>query len=144
MVRMEKTPRGWRGGVNGINYIGIGAGAAGKWDTQQGGITRYSNSRSPETYIRSAVNKGCAANSDETLALSKAAAEAVWLGLRRHEGIERAHFKRRFGQDVVIFFAKQLDPWEKSGHLNITSEYIQLSDNGLGMADSIAVSVLTS
>jgi len=126
------------------DYIGIGAGASGKWDTAEGGITRYSNSRSPESYIRSALSEGSAAKSDETLVLKKAAAEAVWLGLRRHEGVELSHFKRRFGQDVSAFFAKQLGPWEESGHLNITPEYIQLSDSGLGMADSIAVSVLTS
>jgi len=125
------------------DYIGIGAGAAGKWDTVQGGITRYSNNRSPESYIRSALNQGSAANSDETLALKKAAAEAVWLGLRRREGVQLAHFKRRFGQDVNTFFANQLAPWEKSGHLITSPEYLQLSDSGLGMADSIAVSVLT-
>ena len=125
------------------DYIGIGAGAAGKWDTAQGGITRYSNSRSPESYVRSTLSAGNATKSDETLALQKAAAEAVWLGLRRREGVDQAHFKRRFGQEVSAFFAKQLGPWEKSGHLIITPEYIQLSDRGLGMADSIAVSVLT-
>lgn len=126
------------------DYIGIGAGAAGKWDTAQGGITRYSNRRSPESYIRSALNGGSAINSDETLALKKAAAEAVWLGLRRRQGLEQAHFKDRFGQDVNAFFEKELTPWEKSGHLCISPEHIQLSDSGLGMADSIAVSVLSS
>ncbi len=126
------------------DYIGIGAGAAGKWDTTQGGITRYSNSRSPETYIRSAFSGGNAVNNDETLALKKAAAEAVWLGLRRRDGLDQAYFRRRFGQDASSFFAEALRPWEESGHLNITPEYIQLSDSGLGMADSIAVSVLSS
>ena len=126
------------------DYIGIGAGAAGKWDVPDGGITRYSNLRSPEAYMRSSQFGENAINSAETLARKKAAAEAVWLGLRRSDGVNQELFRRRFGQDVSAFFAKQLAPWEESRHLIITPEYIQLSDRGLGMADSIAVSVLTS
>lgn len=125
------------------DYIGIGAGAAGKWDRQDGGITRYANIRSPEAYIKSATSKGGAINSEETLAMHKAAAEAVWLGLRRSNGIDQKLFVERFGRRIDEIFGPALKPWVETGHLIVTQENIQLSDKGLGMADSIAVSVLT-
>jgi putative oxygen-independent coproporphyrinogen III oxidase len=126
------------------DYIGIGAGAAGKWDTTDGGITRYSNVRSPETYLRKALGGTDAINSQEILPREKAAAEAVWLGLRRTAGVERACFTNRFGVDVDTLFGAALRPWRKSGHLHDTATGLQLSDLGLSMADSIAASVLAA
>ncbi|MDQ6967522.1 MAG: radical SAM family heme chaperone HemW [Mariprofundaceae bacterium] len=64
------------------DYIGIGAGASGKWDMQDGGTHRYSNIRTPEKYTAQAIQTGSAINSDESLNLQQAAAEAVWVGLR--------------------------------------------------------------
>jgi len=125
------------------DYIGIGAGAAGKWDTADGGITRYSNIRSPEAYMRSSLDRAEAINTSETLPREKAAGEAVWLGLRRSAGVSQEYFRHRFGRGVNDLFAAALQPWEASGHLHITPEYVQLTEKGLGMADSIAVSVLT-
>ncbi|GMR00158.1 MAG: radical SAM family heme chaperone HemW [Zetaproteobacteria bacterium] len=124
------------------DYIGIGAGAAGKWDTPDNGIIRYSNMRSPETYIKSASDTGSAINSREQLSTPQAAAESVWLGLRRTDGISREWFKARFGADPEILFGDALSPWEKNGCLNVTSERLNLTEKGLGLADSIAASVL--
>lgn len=125
------------------DYIGIGAGAAGKWDEADGGITRYADIRSPEGYIHAALSKGNCINSRETLNLKKAAGEAVWLGLRRSAGIDQALFRQRFGSTVGQLFGTALSAWEASGHLLITPQCMLLSEKGLGMADSIAVSVLT-
>jgi len=129
------------------DYIGIGAGAAGKWDicegdTPAGGIIRYSNMRSPETYIRSASDTGSAINSREQLSAKQAAAESVWLGLRRTDGISREWFKARFGASPETLFGDVLSSWKKSGCLNVTSEQLNLTEKGLGLADSIAASVL--
>jgi oxygen-independent coproporphyrinogen-3 oxidase len=124
------------------DYIGIGAGAAGKWDMPDGGIIRYNNMRSPETYIRSASDTGSAINSREQLSAPQAAAESVWLGLRRTDGISREWFKARFGASPEILFGDALSPWKKSGCLNVTSEQLNLTEKGLGLADSIAASVL--
>lgn len=125
------------------DYIGIGAGATGKWDTSDGGIARYSNIRSPEAYLRRALDGTAVINSHENLPREKAAAEAIWLGLRRTAGVERARFTNRFGVDVGSLFGAALLPWKESGHLHDTVTGLQLSDLGLSMADSIAVSVLT-
>jgi len=129
------------------DYLGIGAGAAGKWDicegnTPNGGIVRYSNSRSPETYIKSTLETGRAINSQEQLSTLQAAAESIWLGLRRTNGISREWYKARFGASPEMLFGDALSPWKKNGCLNVTSERLNLTEKGLGLADSIAASAL--
>jgi oxygen-independent coproporphyrinogen-3 oxidase len=123
------------------DYIGIGAGACGKWDTKDGGICRYSNIRRPETYI-TASESGKAIRTMEQLGRSRAAAEAVWLGLRRLRGISRDRFSSRFGTDVWNLFSRQLEPWRTTGHLHLSKEHLYLNASGLELADSIALSII--
>ena len=124
------------------DYIGIGAGASGKWDKTNRGVKRYSNIRTPERYIKSALHDGKAINSSETLNVKKAAAEAFWLGLRRSSGINRAAFKQRFGIDAWQQFSSELQPWHDRDQLTVSQHCIRLSNKGLAMADAIAASVL--
>lgn len=128
------------------DYIGVGAGAAGKWDTPDGGIVRYSNTRSPEAYTQAISGNGntIAINSRETLSAAQAAAEAVWLGLRRTDGIACNEFRKRFSDDPQTMFANALSPWLKGNYLCATHDSLKLSKKGLGLADSIAASVLQS
>ena len=132
------------------DYLGIGAGASGKWDLlgdlvgdiedgADGGAYRYTNTRTPETYMRQVFGKqGQATGSDERLARRKAAAEAVWMGLRRRDGLARPWFADRFGEDVLALFATELSPWLQSGMVEASDTALRLSRDGLAQADSIA------
>jgi oxygen-independent coproporphyrinogen-3 oxidase len=120
------------------DYIGIGAGASGKWDEADGGVTRYSNLRSPEPYTATALKEGRAINSSESLALRQAAAEAVWLGLRRHEGISLQGFESRFGTPLLQLFGRELAGWQREGHLETVGGLLRLTARGLPFADAIA------
>ncbi len=129
------------------DYIGIGAGAAGKWDIKNAdnansGITRYSNKRSPEAYMQAVSETQSAINSSETLSRKQAAAEAIWLGLRRTNGISRAWFHARFANDLATLFSNELTPWIQQEHLKLTPEHLYLTEKGLGLADSIAADLL--
>jgi len=124
------------------DYIGIGAGASGKWDMADGGICRYSNIRSPEQYITRAMTDGSAVHSDEALDTARAAAEAVWLGLRRTNGINREVFAIRFGADIRSMFTSSLRPWLQTGHLELNKQQLCLTEKGLPLADAIATAVL--
>ncbi|WP_238701680.1 radical SAM family heme chaperone HemW [Mariprofundus erugo] len=124
------------------DYIGIGAGAAGKWNTSDGGITRYSNIRTPERYMERAINHTDAINSSETLTIDEAAGEACWLALRRSEGLDRRAFRERFGIDAASHFTDELEPWLQQQMLTISDDAIALTQAGLPLADSIAASVL--
>jgi len=124
------------------DYIGVGAGAAGKWNTTDGGIIRHSNMRTPERYIASVGQRGKAINTQESLNLRESAAEAVWLGLRRSEGIDRAAYQRRFGEDAWLRFRMELEPWQQRGQLDVDEHSIRLTEKGLPLTDAIAASVL--
>lgn len=124
------------------DYIGIGAGAAGKWDTPDGGIKRYSNIRSPEHYVQAVFRDGAAIHTQESLSQKHSAAEALWLGLRRERGVCRHSFQQRFGFDAWEHFSSALKLWHKCGSLAVTDSHICLTPEGLPLADSIAGSVL--
>ncbi|PJA32162.1 MAG: coproporphyrinogen III oxidase [Zetaproteobacteria bacterium CG_4_9_14_3_um_filter_53_7] len=125
------------------DYIGIGAGASGKWDEKETlGMTRYSNTRNPERYIETVLQKGFAINSQETLSGDHAAAEAIWVGLRRSTGISRATYQSRFGFDAMEHFSDQLTAWQQRHMLDVSQDNIRLTATGLPLADEIAASVL--
>ncbi|MDQ6992642.1 MAG: radical SAM family heme chaperone HemW [Mariprofundus sp.] len=124
------------------DYIGIGAGAAGKWNNIDGGVTRYSNIRTPERYIEEASNCGTAINSQELLSHEAAAAEACWLALRRTDGLDRIAFKQRFGFDAAEHFSSAFNPWVTQQMLLVDKHSIYLSASGLPLADMISASVL--
>jgi len=124
------------------DYIGIGAGAAGKWDMANAGTHRYSNTRAPEKYIEQALATGFAINSDESLNPSQASAEAIWVGLRRKDGIDNVWFTQRFGQSIMDSFIHELTPWMNRKQLVWQGQQLQLTPLGIPLADAIAASVL--
>jgi len=124
------------------DYIGVGAGAAGKWDRHDGGVLRYSNIRSPQSYIDKALQQGMAVNSDEILNQSQAMGEAMWLGLRQSKGVDKAWFALRFGQAVEQVYPTLIKQWCGQGKMVADEQYITLSKQGLSLADDIAASFL--
>lgn len=131
------------------DYIGIGAGASGKWDhvaASAQGVVRYSNIRSPQTYMN-AVHQGDAAiHFREDLTLEQAIGEAIWLGLRQSEGLHQGRFATRFGRDVAAIYPVLLRQWLGQGMLETYHKagccYLRLTDKGLNIADDITASFL--
>ncbi|MDT8376547.1 MAG: radical SAM family heme chaperone HemW [Mariprofundaceae bacterium] len=120
------------------DYIGIGAGASGKWDASDGGVIRYANIRNPEKYCDSALKDGRAVNSDEKLPKGTAEAEALWQGLRRTQGVSNRWFTERFGVNIQTRFGDEIAPWLARHQLTWKGDYLHLTDEGLPFADSIA------
>ncbi|WP_232507742.1 radical SAM family heme chaperone HemW [Ghiorsea bivora] len=124
------------------DYIGIGAGAAGKWDTQDGGVMRYSNIRAPQSYIDAVLDDAKAVNSQEELSHQAAMGEAVWLGLRQSQGIDLTWFKHRFGQDLLDVYPLLIKQWVNQGKLEVDGVQLKLTSEGLSLADDISASFL--
>ncbi|MDQ6954622.1 MAG: radical SAM family heme chaperone HemW [Mariprofundaceae bacterium] len=124
------------------DYIGIGAGASGKWDKHDGGTYRYSNHRMPEKYIQKSTAGWHAISSDESLNQQQAAAEAVWVGLRRKEGMDDDWFSQRFDRPIASYFQGELQPWLDDEKLIWNDRRLQLSGSGIVLADAIAGSVI--
>jgi len=123
------------------DYIGIGAGASGKWDDEMGATHRYSNNKTPESYIQHACHEGQSILSHETLKLKEAAAEAVWVGLRRKDGIHDIWFNQRFEKSLFDYFQLELEPWLQSQHLTWQNQNLKLTDKGIPLADAVASAV---
>ncbi len=124
------------------DYIGIGAGAAGKWDLDDGGVVRYSNIRSPQRYLDQALISGRAVNSDETLTGTEAMGEALWLGFRQQQGVDTNWFREHFGQSVEQNYDSLLQQWLSQGKIERDGHYIRLTQAGLILADEISASFL--
>ncbi|MDQ6964572.1 MAG: radical SAM family heme chaperone HemW, partial [Mariprofundales bacterium] len=69
------------------DYLAVGAGACGKVDCVDGGVIRYSNRRHPEGYMAQVERGEDPAAEVEYRSSREAAAEAVWLALRRTDGV---------------------------------------------------------
>ncbi len=124
------------------DYIGIGAGAAGKWNENDGGVVRYSNVRAPQLYMDSALGHGKAVNSEEVLQKKEAMGEAVWLGLRQRNGIDLPWFERRFGQPLIATYPLLIKQWLNQQKLERVGSSLRLTPAGLSLADDIAASFL--
>ncbi|MDX8387792.1 MAG: radical SAM family heme chaperone HemW [Ghiorsea sp.] len=124
------------------DYMGIGAGAAGKWDLNDGGVLRYSNLRAPQAYIDTALKGGNTVNSQETLSKEAAMGEAIWVGLRQSKGVDLTWFKQRFGQDVETVYPVLIQQWLSQEKLTQKKAFLMLTDDGISLADEIAASFL--
>ena len=124
------------------DYIGVGAGASGKWDVSDGGVYRYSNIRSPYSYMESALQNGRAVQSDEQLDLDAAMGESVWLALRQREGVSLPWFYHRFDKVLLEVFPDEFKRWLKQGMLIQEGDFLKLTDKGLSLADEVAASFL--
>ncbi|MDX8376827.1 MAG: radical SAM family heme chaperone HemW [Mariprofundales bacterium] len=127
------------------DYIGLGAGAAGKLDLPDGGVWRYVNISAPQHYMQEYMqeksgNKLLA--SEECLLPDHAAREAAWLGLRRSEGLDANRFITRFGTQQWQEVQYNLRHWQASGHVQIDTKKITLAPHAFVLADSISEMVL--
>ncbi|MDX8408670.1 MAG: radical SAM family heme chaperone HemW [Mariprofundales bacterium] len=126
------------------DYLALGAGGCGKYDNADGGVVRYSNRRHPEGYMRQIAQGKGAVDGSEQRTLSQAAAEAVWLGLRRQNGVPISEFCARFGAMPQQMFPQLLAVWQERGMLELSEERCCLTSRGLLLADAVAADVLAS
>ncbi|MEX2208325.1 MAG: radical SAM family heme chaperone HemW [Myxococcota bacterium] len=73
----------------------------------------------------------------ERLSEGEARREALFLGLRRLEGVRRADFLRRFGAAPEAFFAAELDALRERGLICDEAGAIKLSERGILFADEV-------
>lgn len=88
----------WRQG----QWIGVGPGAHGRFDVA-GVRTAFRQVRTPEAWLSGVEAQGRATTETEALAAGDIAVEALMMGLRLVEGVDRARFQRLTGEDVTAF-----------------------------------------
>ncbi len=121
----------------GLPYYGFGPGAA---SYLQG--VRRTNHRSVTEWIRRVLDGRSGVQEEEQLSGEDRAREALWLGLRRAAGIERAVFARRYGQSLDELAGDAIREQCRQGLLIDDGDSIRLSREGRIMADSVAEALL--
>ncbi len=119
-------------------YTGIGAGA----HSFDGLTRRWWNTRDLDIYL-TAVEAGRSAESGhEELDLATRAWEAVALGLRRVDGLDRRAFAAEFGRDPADHYAGAVQETVTAGLLEHDAERLRLTDAGRILASEALVAFM--
>jgi oxygen-independent coproporphyrinogen-3 oxidase len=121
----------WSGGA----YLGLGASASSFRPLTDGSGWRFTNPRATDTYLR---DPGPA--HVERRAVADLENEALWLGLRTRDGVDRAGHQRRYGHDPLgpTGRAQSARRCAELGWLSISDATLRLTDQGVLFADEVA------
>lgn len=118
-------------------YTGIGAGAH-SFD----GAARSWNTRDLDAYL-AAVEAGTSPREgQESLDEPTRAFEAIALGLRRVDGVDRQAFADEFGLDPVERFAEPMEQACEAGLLEVDATHLRLTPNGRLLANEVLIGFL--
>ncbi|MFL5308145.1 MAG: radical SAM family heme chaperone HemW [Polyangia bacterium] len=120
-------------------YLGIGASAASFRPLVDGTGWRFSNPRATDVYLRQ-VRAGhqSVARHVERRSAADLENEAVWLGLRTGDGVDRAAHARRHGRDPLLGREAAVEAAIGAGWLAVDEARVRLTPTGLLFADEIA------
>lgn len=118
-------------------YLGIGPGAA----SYVGGVRRTSLP-DLDAYVLALSAGQAAPCTSERLTGRALMAETVMLELRLTEGLDRAAFSERFGQDILKAFPSATKRYLDMGMLVATAGFLRLSRQALFVADTILADIL--
>ncbi len=115
-------------------YVGIGAGAH-SFD----GESRSWNARDLDRYLADAEAGRRPIEGSERLDEPTRAFEAVALGLRRVDGLERLAFVAEFGSDPVVRYAEGVEEARRRGLLEVDERRLWLTSAGRLLANEVLV-----
>jgi oxygen-independent coproporphyrinogen-3 oxidase len=118
----------WTGG----EYLGLGCSAHSFRRLPDGGGERFSAVRSVDAWL-----KAPPLATRETLDAGALEREAVWLGLRLLDGIDRAAHARLHGVDPLTAHQREIERLVGEGLIVVTPERIRLTPRGVLFADEV-------
>jgi len=119
-------------------YTGIGAGA----HSYDGATVRSWNARDLDEYLRAVEAGTRPLAGDETLDEPARAFEAIALGLRRVDGVERSAFAAEFGADPLDRFADGLADASVRPLLEVAADRLRLTPMGRLLASEACLAFL--
>lgn len=119
------------------DYLGVGPGAS----SHRAGW-RSTNLKAVEAWAH-AVERGLPPTGEaESLTRRQRAAEAVWLGVRRAEGVDLAAVSTRLGVDLRVEFASALARVTSAGLAMCSGDALVLTEDGLPFGDAVGSAFL--
>jgi putative oxygen-independent coproporphyrinogen III oxidase len=121
-------------------YLGVGASAASFRPLDDGTAWRFANPRATDVYLQAARAGGGspAVRQIERRRAVDLENEAVWLGLRRSDGIDRALHRARHGVDPLAGRAAAATRATNAGWLTVDDTRLRLTPAGVLYADEVA------
>jgi oxygen-independent coproporphyrinogen-3 oxidase len=119
------------------DYVGVGPGAS----SHRAGV-RWTNLKPLEAWALALERGHPPAGEAETLAPRQRAAEALWLGLRRAEGVDLAAVAARTGCDPRVAFTSELGSLAQQGLVQLDAAVLCLTAAGLLVADEVGARIL--
>ena len=114
-------------------YLGLGASAASLRPLGDGTAWRFSNPRSTDVYLRAPTPRHVERRSAADLEN-----EALWLGLRTVDGIDRSAHRARHGFDPALGRQAAIEAAVSAGWLTVDDATLRLTASGTLFADEIA------
>jgi oxygen-independent coproporphyrinogen-3 oxidase len=114
------------------DYVGVGPGAS----SHRAGV-RCTNLKAVEAWAGAALaGKPCAATA-ETLRPKQRASEALWLGIRRRDGVDLQQVGERLSLPVASMFADVVARQQSAGWVELDGPRLRLTPAGLLLADRV-------
>ena len=117
---------------SGNEYIGFGPGAASYISG-----ARFKRIYDVNTYLDAQEAGKNTIEYLESLSSDRAAAEAIVMGLRRTQGIDRKSIETKYGIKLTDICGDVIDRYEKAGLLEVADDSIRLKDTAYFVSDAI-------
>ena len=125
------------------SYIGVGAGAHGRYINKHGDYMGTQNIKAPSQYMKAIEEKGNAYSRTELLGNSEVAFEMLLLGLRLKQGVNVARLEEVTNQKLEDFVnADKLKLFLKEDLLVIENNHLKLTEKSYHMLNSIIEELL--
>ncbi|MBF0126290.1 MAG: radical SAM family heme chaperone HemW [Magnetococcales bacterium] len=112
------------------DYLGIGAAAHGKWTLEDGTLWRSENPRDLRRYLTVGGLR-------RDLGREEAGRECLMMGLRLTQGLSRRRYQAITGRDLVDDQAETVGRLQAFHLLQVDSERVSLTEEGVPLADAI-------
>ena len=125
------------------NYIGVGAGAHGRYMNKHGDYIATQNIKAPSQYVKAIKEKGLAYSKTEMLGNNEIAFEMLLLGLRLKQGMNIQDFENLTGQKLEEFVNNsKLDLFLRQDLLVKENNYLKLTEKSYHLLNQIIEELL--
>lgn len=126
----------------GAEYLGLGSAASSLVVLPDGSRRRDKNVKQVDQYLKARARGDVTVAESETLDRDASEREAMWLGLRLVEGIDRAAHQARYGCDPVDARPDVIARLVATGWLAVDPSRVWLTRGGRLAADAVALELL--
>ena len=113
-------------------YLGFGASAHSYY-----GGARYWNVRSSARYVEQIQQSGVATETTEPYEPQRRAAEHLFTGLRRVQGVSLREVEKRYGVSVMDRYGDRLKPFVDLGLVDVSGGVLRLSEKGFLVSNEV-------